>query len=166
MSGRNVGLLVVRQVSSRRAAQNRLRAKIARDLGPQRCQWPEGCTRVADDWDEILTRGRGGSPTDLANALFLCRFHHDVKHAHPVASEAMGIMPSAFTNVERDASVNGMPERPILSFRINPDADQWITDTASAHVVSRTAVVRAMLSVATAHRMEVIRKIIAVKEQG
>ena len=46
--------------------------------------WPEtpvcvvaGCTRLADDVHEPLSRARGGSITEPANAVAICRPHHD-----------------------------------------------------------------------------------------
>lgn len=68
----------VRQVSAKRAAENRKRRAMIDALYPERprCARP-GCTALADDIHEPLTRGRGGSITDPENAVPLCRACHD-----------------------------------------------------------------------------------------
>ena len=74
----------IRPVSDRRKAQNRVRAAMADQLWPDRregtvmcgCGRPE-CHRRADDLNEILRRGRGGSITDEANVVPLSRHCHD-----------------------------------------------------------------------------------------
>jgi len=71
-------------VSRKRAAENRERAAMANRLWPDRregtvmcqCGRPE-CHRRADDLHEPLTRARGGSITDEANARPLARECHD-----------------------------------------------------------------------------------------
>jgi 5-methylcytosine-specific restriction endonuclease McrA len=65
--------------SARRKTENRQRRKMVAGLfGGERppCRRP-GCTRLADDVHEPLTRARGGSITDPANAVPLCRPCHD-----------------------------------------------------------------------------------------
>jgi hypothetical protein len=72
-------LAPLRAVSARRAAENRLRRKMVRELFPDgrpQCSRP-GCPRLADDMHEPLSRARGGSITDRANARALCRACHD-----------------------------------------------------------------------------------------
>ena len=71
-------------VSRKRAAENRERRAMADRLWPDRregtvmcgCGRPE-CHRRADDLHEPLTRARGGSITDEANARPLARECHD-----------------------------------------------------------------------------------------
>lgn len=66
-------------VSDRRRRENAGRRAMVTKL------WPDGqppchrrgCTRLADDLHEPLTRARGGSITDPANAVPLCRPCHD-----------------------------------------------------------------------------------------
>ena len=92
----------IRAQSTRAAQVRRERAELARRLhGPQRCQWPGGCTSEAVDQDERLTRGRGGSATDPDNIVLLCRGHHDWKHNHPAQAQAMGLMPSQYVPRDR-----------------------------------------------------------------
>ena len=68
----------LRPVSVKRAAENRQRRKMTTEVfGDQtQCTAP-GCPKWADDLHEPLTRARGGSITDPANARPLCREHHD-----------------------------------------------------------------------------------------
>lgn len=68
----------IRKVSPKRQAANRLRRKVVDALFPERpaCSRP-GCGRWADDVHEPLTRARGGSITDAANMVPLCRDCHD-----------------------------------------------------------------------------------------
>lgn len=75
-------------VSDRRAAQRRERSAIIRVLFPEgtRCARP-GCCRYADDVHEPLTRARGGSITDPANMIPLCRECHDEITFRPEKSE-------------------------------------------------------------------------------
>jgi hypothetical protein len=74
----------IRPVSDRRRAENRERAAMADRLWPDRregtvmcgCGRPE-CNRRAGDLHEPLSRARGGSITDEANARPLSRHCHD-----------------------------------------------------------------------------------------
>lgn len=70
----------LRQVSVKRAAENRQRRKMITRMFPDGqppCAVP-WCGDWADDLHEPLTRARGGSITDPGNAVPLCRTHHDV----------------------------------------------------------------------------------------
>lgn len=73
--GRTAG---IRPVSDKRRAENRQRRAMVAAKWPERpaCEWP-GCSRLADDVHEKLTRARGGSITDPDNVAALCRGHHD-----------------------------------------------------------------------------------------
>jgi len=74
----------IARVSKKRAAENRERAAMADRLWPDRrdgivmcgCGRPD-CNRRADDLHEPLSRARGGSITDGANARPLSRHCHD-----------------------------------------------------------------------------------------
>jgi len=74
----------IKPVSAKRARENRTRAQMADRLWPDRregtvmcgCGRAE-CHRPADDLHEPLSRARGGSITDEANAVPLSRFCHD-----------------------------------------------------------------------------------------
>lgn len=69
----------LRPKSKKRQREDRARKAMVHEL------WPDmhptcvvaGCRRLADDVHEPLTRARGGSITDLANAVPICRPHHD-----------------------------------------------------------------------------------------
>jgi hypothetical protein len=66
-------------VSARRRKENAERRAMATKLWPggQPPCHRRGCTRLADDLHEPLTRARGGSITDPANAVPLCRTCHE-----------------------------------------------------------------------------------------
>lgn len=67
------------------------RREMAALVGPLAiCEFP-GCRRSPDDWHERLPRGQGGSPTDPANRVLLCRPHHDWVELHPKEAHAMGL---------------------------------------------------------------------------
>ena len=74
----------IKPVSGKRARENRQRTAMADRLWPDRregtvmcgCGRPE-CHRRADDLHEPLSRARGGSITDEANARPLARECHD-----------------------------------------------------------------------------------------
>jgi 5-methylcytosine-specific restriction endonuclease McrA len=68
----------LRSVSDKRRAENRERAAMLRQMFPEPvlCARP-GCTRLAQDAHEPLTRARGGSITDPENVRGLCRPCHD-----------------------------------------------------------------------------------------
>ena len=44
------------------------------------------------DLHERLSRGRGGSPTDPANVMLLCRTCHDWAHTHPAEAAEFGLL--------------------------------------------------------------------------
>lgn len=69
----------LRPVSAAQAAENRLRRKIVSQLFGEQpvCAGPCG-GNWADDVHEPLTRTRGGSITDPANMVPLCRPCHDL----------------------------------------------------------------------------------------
>lgn len=83
----------IRRVSKKREKENRLRSKVVRALFPERprCAVPN-CVRLADDVHEPLTRARGGSITDPANMIPLCRPCHDVVQLGPDWAYELGLM--------------------------------------------------------------------------
>lgn len=89
----------MRAVSPRRAKENRLRAKVLAEMRaeyvPCEMRLPM-CTGRAVDWDERLTRARGGSVTDPANRIMACRLCHDWKTTHPLEAHELGLMPHAW----------------------------------------------------------------------
>ncbi len=89
----------IRQVSAKRAALAPARAKaltIVRRRSGGRCeaQVAPGCTYVATDGHERLTRAAGGSITDPDNILDLCRACHTWAHDHRKAAERYGVLVS------------------------------------------------------------------------
>lgn len=84
----------MRQVSKKRAAEIRKRRAMlqAKYPGIVLCEVPY-CNRVADDAHEPLTRARGGSITDPANAFAICRPHHrEVTDEEPQWAYDLGIL--------------------------------------------------------------------------
>jgi hypothetical protein len=86
----------IKPVSDKRRAENRERRKMADATFGDRplcaIRWGSGCTRWADDLDEILSRGRGGSITDAANTTPGCRWCHTQKTGHPAEAEERGFL--------------------------------------------------------------------------
>lgn len=81
----------IRQVSRKRAAENRIRAKLRASLIGQPCEAQLlGCAYTGTDWHERLSRARGGSITDEANRVWLCRPCHDYITTHPKWAETNG----------------------------------------------------------------------------
>lgn len=81
------------------AARKRLIAAMKRN-GPVLCAWQVPvwdyaviiqCTGYADDLHEILSRARGGSISDPANCIPLCRPHHTWVTEHPIEAKEMGL---------------------------------------------------------------------------
>ena len=95
----------MRAVSKKRAKLLRERKKLTDAMkreGPVMCQFPHAptfardnfiasCTRYADDLHEIRSRARGGSITDPANVIPLCREHHRWVTEHPLEAEKEGL---------------------------------------------------------------------------
>lgn len=83
----------INPVSKKRQAENVIRKRLRNRLLEER-PWCEarikGCTRVATDLHEIMTRARGGSITDENNILCLCRNCHAFITVEPAWSEANG----------------------------------------------------------------------------
>lgn len=92
----------IRRVSKKRAAENRTRRKNLHAAFGQhpRCQLCEplrahgvdtGCNGWADDGDEKLRRGAGGSITDVDNVRPVGRLCHDWGTTHPKEMRAWGL---------------------------------------------------------------------------
>lgn len=89
----------MRPVSKKRAGENRKRKKVTDAMkreGNVMCgfvtQYGEwACPLRADDVHEIVSRARGGSITDPANLLPLCRTHHRWVTEHPIEAEKLGL---------------------------------------------------------------------------
>ena len=78
-------------VSRRRVRENRQRTEALRPLREAQT-WCSRCgvTGVGLDAHEIRSRARGGSITDLANIVLLCRSCHDHVTTHPAEAAAEG----------------------------------------------------------------------------
>jgi 5-methylcytosine-specific restriction endonuclease McrA len=53
---------------------------------------PGVCTGTATDVHEVVSRARGGSVTDLANCVHLCRDCHRYAHEHPAIAATLGLL--------------------------------------------------------------------------
>lgn len=84
------------QVSSKRRAENRVRTGVLADKRAtgQGCEAKaiKECTNAMDDGHEIVTRGRGGSITDSANVITVCRTCHSWISEHPKEASCMGLV--------------------------------------------------------------------------
>lgn len=78
-----------RAVSDTRREQ---RLQLLAHRGPY-CEVPD-CTRPWSEVHEVLTRGRGGDPTDPANQLCLCSPCHRQITVNPAWAEEQGYMRS------------------------------------------------------------------------
>ena len=54
------------------------------------------CFRIPFDVHEPLTRARGGSITDPANMMVVCRPCHDWIHGHPTLATQVGLLVSGY----------------------------------------------------------------------
>lgn len=86
----------MRPVSAKRARENRARrqvlAALAEPVGGQVCQRCFSARAV--DGHERLSRARGGSITDPANIVQLCRRCHDWVTTHPAEATEQGWLTS------------------------------------------------------------------------
>lgn len=87
----------IRPVSKRRAAQNRVRARLRLEMVGKPCEAQlEGCAYTGTDWHERLSRARGGSPIDVENRVWLCRPCHSWVTEHPREATELGLLVSAY----------------------------------------------------------------------
>ena len=96
----------LRHISPKRAKQQRLRLKMARNELARRelCEaaviithagYDARCHGFAIELHEPLTRARGGSILDPANTVAICRSGHDWIHVNPAAATDLGLLRSA-----------------------------------------------------------------------
>jgi hypothetical protein len=69
-----------------------LRLSLLASRGPI-CQHPD-CSEPWSEMHEVLTRGRGGDPTDESNILCLCARCHRHITVNPEEAESLGLMRS------------------------------------------------------------------------
>ena len=62
-------------------------------------RWDAGCFGRAVDVHEPLTRARGGSILDPANAMAVCRRCHEQIHGHPREATERGFLISRYGEV-------------------------------------------------------------------
>lgn len=97
----------INPVSKKRAAENRQRAKVKKQImdtvtacqaGPLIAQADRRhrCWREPHDIHEPLTRARGGSITDPENMIVVCRSCHDWIHNNPSAAQTIGLLVSGY----------------------------------------------------------------------
>lgn len=80
-------------VSKKRRAENRTRRNVAyATFGDAPACAAPGCGRLADDVHEPLTRARGGSITDPANMVPLCRPCHTEITLGPAWAYDLGLL--------------------------------------------------------------------------
>lgn len=80
-------------VSGKRRAENRTRRNVVHaTFGDSPLCAVPGCGRLADDVHEPLTRARGGSITDPANMVPLCRTHHSEITLGPAWAYDLGLL--------------------------------------------------------------------------
>jgi hypothetical protein len=92
----------VRRQSSKARAVASERSEIRLSLHAHRGPYCEACPTLRPreepnawtDMHEMLTRGRGGSPTDTTNILCLCRDCHHWVTVNPKAATELGFMRS------------------------------------------------------------------------
>ena len=90
----------INPVSVKRARENRERRAMADRRWPDRregtvmCYIP-GCPLPADDLNEILPRGRGGSITDEENTIPTCRGHNEELTGSPAWAYRLGLLKHA-----------------------------------------------------------------------
>jgi hypothetical protein len=87
------GTTAIPRESPKRARENRLRRTLMLKVRGTPCvvRWDDGCTGIADDGDEILSRARGGSFIDPKNVRGVCRHCHDELTTHPAEAERRGL---------------------------------------------------------------------------
>jgi hypothetical protein len=95
-------------VSNKRQAENRVRRKVVKELARHidHCQAGERIVTLADphhrcageihDPHERLPRGRGGSITDPANIILVCRPCHDWIGTHMTLADDLELLESAW----------------------------------------------------------------------
>jgi 5-methylcytosine-specific restriction endonuclease McrA len=87
----------MRRQSARKRAERGPRARCvaavrARSGGLCEGRVPGVCTGTATDVHEVVSRARGGSVTDMANCVHLCRDCHSWAHNHPAIAATLGLL--------------------------------------------------------------------------
>jgi hypothetical protein len=97
----------LKQVSKKRAQENRQRSKIRAELMDRITSCQAGsiiaprdpahrCWRTPSDIHEPLTRARGGSITDPENMVVVCRSCHDWIHRNPLLALELHLLKSRY----------------------------------------------------------------------
>lgn len=115
----------LRQVSAKRARQNRQRRAMVAARWPERplcvvyelsqthpgvvpAKVLDRCGRWADDVHETLSRARGGSITDRANVIPPCRWCHDAVTPGPLWALRLGLVKHSWPGgISPDAPMGG-----------------------------------------------------------
>ena len=87
-------------VSLKRQRENRVRRAVVAAMADDGYVACVRCGAPADDPHELLSRARGGSITDPANIVPLCRADHRWVTEHPREAAAEGLAVSAFGRPE------------------------------------------------------------------
>lgn len=82
----------MRAVSKKRARVLRERRKLTDAMKANGRPSCVNCGRPADDAHELLSRARGGSLTDPANVVAICRQCHIFATEHPLEAGEMGLV--------------------------------------------------------------------------
>lgn len=159
----------MRSKSARAARTQQQRVARLRATGADqaRCGWPLGCTARATDAHESLNRSQGGDPLDPD--WLLCRYHHDqvTSAAGPLRVWCLDvglIRTRPYTNSTGPVTLPSMAQRKPLTIRVSEQADQYVERIVKDTGATRAVVLRAMLSVASAHTDEVRAKVAAITE--
>lgn len=81
----------IRPVSKKRAAENRRRRALIAKMSAEGRPSCVNCGAPAEDLHEVLSRARGGSITDPANCVPICRPCHAYATEHPIEAEKLGL---------------------------------------------------------------------------
>lgn len=57
---------------------------------PRLCEFPLGCTRIAESWHEYHSRGQGGSYVDRSNLRASCLQHNGWAEDNPLEAHRIG----------------------------------------------------------------------------
>lgn len=78
----------IRKISRKRAAQNRVRARLRLEMVGKPCEAQlEGCAYTGTEHHEPGKRSQGADPTDPAQMVWVCRICHD--HIHRNVAESV-----------------------------------------------------------------------------
>lgn len=94
----------MRRRSAKKTKEQVLRVRVLQELALSRglsCEAAtEACEGEAVDGHEVLPRSAGGSATDPANILLVCRACHTWIHGHPEQSRKMGLLRSRYGDTD------------------------------------------------------------------